>query len=261
MSRRADLIWIIVGAALAACGSKIDHGGRYKLRVGGVPPGTTVLVSGVPVGVLGKDLALEITLPKGVFLNDGKGAVAVRLDTPCGPKDVALPSKSPVDLDAEKSQRTMDKAIYSSVVLPPEFVSHTFWVDRTGAPKAKVTIGSLELRPEMERYRRFELLWPTCADGHIVRVDGTEVGKLPADAPVEQELVIATAPTCYRLREIAFTAGTYGKGDDDQLIARTQMVWTKPLHYFLERAPDEISSSDVSEMRHELMAIDCPKGT
>jgi hypothetical protein len=38
------------------------------------------------------------------------------------------------------------------------------------------------------------------------------------------------------------------------------MVWSKPITYFLESAPNDISSSDVSEMRRELMAIDCPKG-
>jgi hypothetical protein len=250
----------IVGVVVAAgCGGKKDQGGRYQLFVKGASPGATILVSGKPVGVLDKDRKLEITLPPGVFLRDGKGAVGVRLDTPCGPKDVTF-AADPINFDVEKGERTMAKAIYSPLELPKTMVTHTFWVDRTGAPAAKVTIGSLELRKEMERYNRIELLWPTCDEGHVVRVDGTEVGTLPAAEPTEQELVIATKPTCYRLRELMYTPGTYGKGDDDKVFARTQFVWSKPINYFLERAPDEISSSEVSETKHELMAIDCPKG-
>jgi hypothetical protein len=250
----------LVIALAAGCSGKKDQGGRYLLHVTGVPPGSTVLVSGKPAGVLDKDLKAEVTLPTGVFLRDGKGAVGIRLDTPCGPKDVAF-AGDPVNFDVEKGERTMAKAIYAPLELPKGTVTHTFWIDRTGAPAAKVTIGALELRKEMERYNRIELVWPTCEDGHVVKVDGTEIGKLPAQEPTEQDLVIATKPTCYRLREIAYTPGTYGKGDDDKVLVRTQMVWSKPITYFLESAPNDISSSDVSEMRRELMAIDCPKGT
>jgi hypothetical protein len=256
----SNLSLVALGVGLAAgCGGKKDQGGRYELVVKGASPGAAILVSGKPVGVLDKDRKVEITLPPGVFLRDGKGAVGVRLDTPCGPKDVTF-AMDPINFDVEKGERTMAKAIFTPVDLPKSIVMHTFWVDRTGAPAAKVTIGSSELRKDMERHNRIELVWPTCEEGHVVRVDGTEIGKLPAQEPTEQELVIATKPTCYRLREVIYTPGTYGKGDDDKVFARTQMVWSKPITYFLERAPDEISSSEVAETRRELMAIECSKG-
>ena len=67
-------------------------------------------------------------------------------------------------------------------------------IDRTRAPKAKLALGSTALDSD-----RFDaLLWPTRDAERIVLVDGKQVATLPAEAPADKDLLLATAPGCYQ---------------------------------------------------------------
>ncbi len=258
MSRPLRLAAVALLLAACSCAKKEAVPGKYAFRFERLAPGTQLLVQGKPAGTLDKSSSLELTLPAGVYFSDGKQSVSARVATPCGPRDVPLgEAAATITLQNEKMDRESGGTYRNSWNLPESFVTQRVRIDRSRAPDAKVTIGALELTPSMVPWGVVHLLWPDCAEGRSVQIDGREVGKLPDAQPDAQDLILATTPGCYYFREVAYGASRiYGEGD--VAVPKSQMFWVRRLDYFLEKAPDTtIGEEGSGEIKLELTASDC----
>ena len=162
-------------------GSRVPLNG--KLYLGDRPLG--------PISVPERPVAY-FALPAATLLHGQKDQLAVRVETPCGPRSVAVeivedfPPEHFASLASHEALARKERSPSSIIGFKARVdesklpVETAFWVD-FGEPARKVSIGKLPLRPsDRDGDELAPILVPglDCAAEHEVEVDGKPVGKV-----------------------------------------------------------------------------------
>jgi hypothetical protein len=228
---------------------------EYNVTVLGLLPptaGVALLASGEPAGRFDPSHAyVTATLPGEVHLFSTPEALALRFDTTCEPVVVPLPREFDTDL-AERQARSDGRIggvihvnYYTSLPtgLPPMV---RLWLDNRGGAQTVLHVGAASVNVEADAARAELIAIGTCAGGRSVRLGDTVLGELPPGAePISEFIVSVAGDHCYRNVGRMY-AGAFADAQGasaPETYSGARVLATRPVAFFLERAPDSIDGS------------------
>lgn len=299
-NRLALLVSLFAGFLAVGCKSKPAEEFHYAFRLPGkyVPLHATLVLGGRDVGRLLPSgdhggtyeqmyASAHGILPRATWVSDHAKDLKVRIDSPCGKREVPLmledgakvlpqsPGTWMWSKAYETERRTwidaLKKGKESFEIEVPIFWAGaeprpeesgplvTFYVDDrvepgSGGRHPQVNLGALSLRSGDDRFVTDAL---GCAPSIDVTVDGRSIGKLEPK-PGVKAYILATEPTCYQERLLSYrtlkdTAPTPSSAPRHLPAATIHPVTFSEIDYFLKKAPSSTrgSGSLVEVLREE----------
>jgi hypothetical protein len=254
---------------LVGCGHRADPPPiRYSVTLQGqVAADAHFEVAGreIPLVHLPDSNVVQFQLPPEVLLADHVADARIVYGSPC--KDLRFPIQNWMTADAERAARAKGGEVGGELRIDTAEVDASanvwLWVDRTGAPDAKVKVGKLELSTDHLGGKPYLVLGVDCQGGQTVTVDGSAIGDATYNGRTAgNRYFIATATgRCYQLSRIVYGQG--GGGSRRELSGQRLYPIDYDIDYFLTPAPNKIQSASAAqnptafEDRVELLATSC----
>jgi hypothetical protein len=292
-TRTATAWLLITGLALVACSkepkakeityriyAKAGSYAWYGEEYAEIPPGFDRIRVGdreFPMSISTAHNMTEISfvLPRDLLLTEHRDEIRLLAPSPC--QDLELPVdvdwKQQLERDGRARGVLADQSV--TLVLPKERPMPTqVYVDREGAPSAKVAIGKYELAPRRSVDRPGQALYNlACPEGRTVRIDGQKVGELPVagqgGATNPPAYLVAVQPgRCYQEQRNGY--GTDSDRDHTYPILHDAQVYRleRPIDDFFKDSPASVQVQAngytrdpfgrQGRTRERLLPVDCP---